>query len=115
MFGIPKAYQSHIYRIASTPLVYIKYARQLVLVVESPHGEELIDVILFKPSLSEDEARSVSVQVARALPYMHWMELVHRDVKPENVMIMDRPANDGLYPEVGGMLSGYGLVWGEVL
>lgn len=39
-------------------------------------------------------------QVARALQYMHSKQIVHRDVKPENVMIIDRPAEDGLYPEV---------------
>lgn len=40
------------------------------------------------------------LQVARALQYMHSKHIVHRDVKPENVMIIDRASEDGLHPEV---------------
>lgn len=81
-----------------------------MLVLEYAPGVELFDAILSKSSFSEDEARPVFVQVARALRYMHSMQIVHRDVKPENVMIMDRSTNDGLYPEVGG--GGGGVLCG---
>ncbi|CBJ28057.1 calcium/ calmodulin-dependent protein kinase 1 [Ectocarpus siliculosus] len=72
---------------------------QLVLILEYAPGVELFDAILSKASFSESEARPVFVQVARALQYMHSKSIVHRDVKPENVMIIDRTAPDGLYPE----------------
>ncbi|CAN0236762.1 unnamed protein product [Ectocarpus sp. 12 AP-2014] len=72
---------------------------QLVLILEYAPGVELFDAILSKTSFSESEARPVFVQVARALQYMHSKSIVHRDVKPENVMIVDRTAPDGLYPE----------------
>ncbi|CAN0002837.1 unnamed protein product, partial [Ectocarpus sp. 12 AP-2014] len=72
---------------------------QLVLILEYAPGVELFDAILSKTSFSENEARPVFVQVARALQYMHSKSIVHRDVKPENVMIIDRTAPDGLYPE----------------
>ncbi|CAM9598601.1 unnamed protein product [Ectocarpus sp. 13 AM-2016] len=72
---------------------------QLVLILEYAPGVELFDAILSKTSFSESEARPVFVQVARALQYMHSKSIVHRDVKPENVMIIDRIAPDGLYPE----------------
>ncbi|CAM9189192.1 unnamed protein product, partial [Hapterophycus canaliculatus] len=70
---------------------------QLVLILEYAPGVELFDAILSKTKFSEEEARPVFV--ARALEYMHSKQIVHRDVKPENVMIIDRPAKDGLYPE----------------
>ncbi|CAM9489558.1 unnamed protein product [Ectocarpus sp. 4 AP-2014] len=72
---------------------------QLVLILEYAPGVELFDAILAKTNFSESEARPVFVQVARALQYMHSKSIVHRDVKPENVMIIDRTAPDGLYPE----------------
>jgi len=37
--------------------------------------------------LSEDEALSIAYQVAQALQHAHWSGLVHRDVKPENIMV----------------------------
>ncbi|CAM9364671.1 unnamed protein product, partial [Sphacelaria rigidula] len=46
---------------------------QLVLVLEYAPGVELFDAILSKNSFSEEEARPVFVQVARALQYMHSM------------------------------------------
>ncbi|CAN0432550.1 unnamed protein product, partial [Laminaria digitata] len=76
---------------------------QLVLVLEYAPGVELFDAILSKSSFTEEEARPVFLQarcVARALQYMHSKQIVHRDVKPENVMIIDRHTNDGLYPQV---------------
>ncbi|CAN0113362.1 unnamed protein product, partial [Phaeothamnion confervicola] len=63
---------------------------QLILVLEYAPGVELFDAILAKNRYTEDEARPIFVQVTRALQYMHGLRIVHRDVKPENVMCMVR-------------------------
>jgi serine/threonine protein kinase len=65
-------------------------ADQLVLVLEYAHGVELFDAILARQRFSESEARPIFVQVARALAYLHSLSILHRDVKPENIMVSTR-------------------------
>lgn len=51
-----------------------------------PHGE-LFDYIKRKKLLSEPEAVFLARQISSALLYCHVNGIVHRDVKPENVLI----------------------------
>lgn len=37
--------------------------------------------------LSEQETRMIAIQLFNTLAYLHNMSIVHRDVKPENILL----------------------------
>lgn len=56
------------------------------LVMELSKGGELFHQIVKLTYFSEDLARHVIVQVARAIQQLHERGIVHRDIKPENIL-----------------------------
>jgi serine/threonine-protein kinase len=52
-------------------------------------GKTLDDILADEPKLEIDRARLILVQAARALGHAHNREIVHRDVKPANIMLED--------------------------
>ncbi|KAK1383604.1 hypothetical protein POM88_021339 [Heracleum sosnowskyi] len=59
----------------------------LYMALESCEGGELFDQITRKGRLSKDEARFYAAEVVEALEYIHKLGLLHRDVKPENLLL----------------------------
>ena len=70
---------------------YGEHAGQPFLVMELLEGRSLQEVIRDGPPLSLFEKVSVLLQVAEGLRFAHEQGVVHRDVKPSNVMLL----NDG--------------------
>ncbi|MGA2263139.1 MAG: serine/threonine-protein kinase [Acidobacteriota bacterium] len=57
------------------------------LVMEFVDGESLADKIAREGKLSEDETRTIAIEVCKGLEHAHSKMVVHRDMKPGNVML----------------------------
>jgi len=58
------------------------------LVYELVEGENLGDRIERKGKLSEAESVRIITQIAQALHYAHLRQVIHRDVKPDNILVL---------------------------
>jgi eukaryotic-like serine/threonine-protein kinase len=57
------------------------------IVFEYIEGENLKELVVRKGRLDVREALEVAIEIARALAFAHEAGLVHRDVKPQNVLL----------------------------
>jgi len=57
-------------------------------VMEYVEGKTIADDLVAGNVFSEAEALDIVIQVAKALQHAHACSLIHRDVKPKNIMIM---------------------------
>lgn len=74
------------------------------MVMEYVAGKDLAHLLRERGSLSLTEALPLLADVAAALDYAHGQGLVHRDVKPSNVLLEPGPAGDR------AVLTDFGIV-----
>ena len=72
-----------LYEIIETP-------KQLYLIMEYANGGELFDYIVEKNRVDENEACNFFQQIISGIDYIHKLNIVHRDMKPENLLIDDK-------------------------
>uniref|UniRef100_A0A8C5N3T7 non-specific serine/threonine protein kinase n=1 Tax=Gouania willdenowi TaxID=441366 RepID=A0A8C5N3T7_GOUWI len=63
---------------------------EVVLILELVSGGELFDFLAQKETLSEEEASQFIKQVLDGVKYLHSKRIAHFDLKPENIMLLDR-------------------------
>src|SRR5881409_4361040 len=63
-----------------------KSGRVIYFVMKFLRGKPLSSVLAARSTLPPAEIRQILIQVARALSYAHKSGIVHRDIKPDNIM-----------------------------
>lgn len=75
-------------------LMDIDTTASMYLVLELVHGGDLFDAITRVTRFSETQSKIMIKHLASALAYLHAMSIVHRDVKPENLLVeLDNDGN----------------------
>ncbi|MCA9804557.1 MAG: serine/threonine protein kinase [Cyanobacteria bacterium HKST-UBA02] len=64
---------------------------QLYLTIELVQGRSLDTILEIEGGLDPERARSILIDIAEGLEHCHRHEILHRDVKPANVMIAGEP------------------------
>lgn len=94
----PTCSLSILFRLCSTLLDVFETDEEIQLVTEYCPGGELFDAIQKKRNrshamrrgqYSEAQAACITTQILRALEDLHAADIVHRDVKPENILLAD--------------------------
>jgi len=70
-------------------IIELPPGRQTALYTVMPfyHGELLETRLARAPSLSLEEGRNIAVKLARAVAALHRADIIHRDIKPDNVIL----------------------------
>ena len=67
---------------------FVKTDTEMYLVMEYLRGFSLSEVLARKPKLRTEIVAAIGIEVARALAHAHERAVIHRDVKPANIVLL---------------------------
>ena len=75
------------------------------LIIELCSGGKLVEELTEKGTLNEKSVAYIIYQLLSAINYCHKMKIIHRNLKPENILISKREKDDLLYVKIGGFAT----------
>ena len=100
------------------PKLYAYFSEngQFYLVQEWIQGRTLTDIVKAKGSLNETAVREILLSLLPVLDYIHSKGIIHRDIKPDNILL-GNPSANSTASDLGGkpVLIDFGAVKATVL
>ena len=70
--------------------LHFELNRQLYLIIDLMCGGDLLSSLLHDGRFSEIHAKRLVCQICAAVRYIHSQDIVHRDIKPDNILLTSR-------------------------
>ncbi|KAL1273070.1 hypothetical protein QQF64_028932 [Cirrhinus molitorella] len=67
--------------------------RRVVVIITELCHEELLERITKRTTILESEARSIIRQLLEGIDYLHQNDIIHLDIKPENILMADQKSD----------------------
>jgi len=74
----------------------VETEQQIFVLMELINGEDMFTNIVSRNGFSEKRAAHCLIQLCDALTFLHLNDIIHGDIKPENVML-EKPESDAPY------------------